>query len=153
MTCKFERALASDGSVVLHVSGRIDGTSADTLHETTEKEKKLEGGFAIDLAEVTLVSREAIRTLSLVASFRSSGPPAPASFRRDGRGMASGSVARRIRHDDRRPDSRGPSERRPSLRRPRPRLVWSIRSVRRRRRTTPDGWFRTAAESGRALPS
>ena len=30
------------------------------------KEKKLEGGFAIDLAEVTLVSREAIRSLSLV---------------------------------------------------------------------------------------
>ncbi len=66
MTCKSERVLASDGSVVLHVSGRIDGTSADTLHEITEKEKKLEGGFAIDLAEVTLVSREAIRTLSLV---------------------------------------------------------------------------------------
>ena len=62
-------------------------------------------------------------------------------------------LPRAIRHDDRRPGRRGPSERRPSLRRPRPRLVWSIRSGRRRRRTTPGGWSRTAAGSVRALPN
>ena len=55
-----------------------------------------------------------------------------------------------IRHDDRKPDNRGPSERRPNLRRPPPRRVWSIPSGRRRRRTTPDGWFRTGAGSVRA---
>ena len=65
MTCKFERVPTPNGSVVLHVSGRIDGTSVDALRELTAKEKTTKGGLAIDLAEVTLVSREAVRTLSL----------------------------------------------------------------------------------------
>jgi len=71
MTCKFERVLASDGSVVLHVSGRIDGTFRRHAARDNGEGKKLEGGFAIDLAEVTLVSREAIRTLSLVDQMES----------------------------------------------------------------------------------
>jgi hypothetical protein len=65
MTCKFERVPTLSGSVVVHLSGRIDGTSLDALRELTEKEKTTQGGLAIDLAEVTLVIREAIRTLTL----------------------------------------------------------------------------------------
>ena len=49
--------------MVLHISGRIDGTSVDELCELTERTTK--GGFAIDLLEVTLVSREAVRVLAL----------------------------------------------------------------------------------------
>ena len=65
MTCKFERVPTLDGCVVLRVSGRIDGTSVDELCELTEEDKTTKGGLAIDLAEVTLVSREAVRVLTL----------------------------------------------------------------------------------------
>jgi hypothetical protein len=64
MTCKIERILAPDGFVVLHVSGRIDGTHVETLRELTQKEKIAKGGLAIDLTEVTLVSSEAVKALA-----------------------------------------------------------------------------------------
>jgi len=65
MTCKIERILAPDGFEVLHVSGCIDGTHVETLRELTQKEKRAKGGLAIDLTEVTLVSREAVEALAL----------------------------------------------------------------------------------------
>lgn len=52
-------------SVVLRLSGRIDDAHVEALRELTEKEKTTKGGLAIDLTEVTLVSREAIEVLTL----------------------------------------------------------------------------------------
>ena len=63
MTCKIERVLYPDGFVVLRVSGRIDGTHVETLQELTDTE--ITKRLAIDLTEVTLVSREAVEVLTL----------------------------------------------------------------------------------------
>lgn len=60
MTCKIERVLRLDGSVVLRVSGRIEGAYVAMLRELMEKESAAKDGLAIDLTEVTLVSQEAI---------------------------------------------------------------------------------------------
>ena len=65
MTCKIERVLTPGGFVVLRLSGRIDGAHVGALRELAEKEKTTKGGLAIDLTEVTLVSREAIEVLTL----------------------------------------------------------------------------------------
>lgn len=62
MTCKFERVLAPNGFVVVRVSGRIDGTYVEVLEELMENEKT-KSEFALDLAEVTLVSLDAVRVL------------------------------------------------------------------------------------------
>jgi hypothetical protein len=64
MTCKIDRVLTPDGFVVLGVSGRIDGANVETLWVLAEKGKITKGGLVIDLAEVTLVSREAIEVLT-----------------------------------------------------------------------------------------
>ena len=65
MTCKIERVVTSDGFVVLRMSGRIDATYVATLRGLMEKEKTTNGGLAIDLTEVTLVSQEAVDALAL----------------------------------------------------------------------------------------
>jgi len=65
MTCKIDRVFTPDGSVVLRVSGRIDRTHVEALWELTEKEKTTKEGLAIDLAEVTVVSLEAVRALTV----------------------------------------------------------------------------------------
>jgi len=64
MTCKIDRVLSPDGLVVLRVSGRIDRTQVETLSELTKKEK-ITKGLAIDLTEVTVVSLEAVRALTI----------------------------------------------------------------------------------------
>jgi anti-anti-sigma regulatory factor len=64
MTCKIDRVLSLDGFAVLRVSGRIDCTYVETLWESMEKEKATKGRLAIDLAEVTLVSQEAVEALA-----------------------------------------------------------------------------------------
>jgi hypothetical protein len=64
MTCKIDRVLTPDGFVVLRVSGRIDGVHVEALSELAEQEKITKGGLVIDLAEVTLVSHEAIEVLT-----------------------------------------------------------------------------------------
>jgi len=51
--------------VVLRVTGRIDGAYVARLRESMEKEKTTKGGLAIDLAEVTLVSQEAVEALAV----------------------------------------------------------------------------------------
>jgi len=66
MTCKIERVLTSDGFGVLRVSGRIDGSHVETLRELMRKRKTK--GLAIDLSEVTLVSREAVEVLTVAES-------------------------------------------------------------------------------------
>jgi len=65
MTCKIERVLTPGGLVVFRVSGRIDGTYIDVLQELTENEKTANGRLALDLTEVTVVSLEAVRALTV----------------------------------------------------------------------------------------
>ena len=65
MTCKIERLLTPEGFVVFRVSGRIDGTCVELLQQSIENEKTANGSLALDLTEVTVVSREAIRALAV----------------------------------------------------------------------------------------
>ena len=62
MTCKIERIISGGGAAVLRVSGHIGGEHIDTLRELIAREK---GGVAIDLSEVRLVDREAVRLLAI----------------------------------------------------------------------------------------
>jgi anti-anti-sigma regulatory factor len=64
MICRIERLLSPDGFAVLRVSGRIDCIHVETLRASMEKEKTTKGRLAIDLAEVTLVSQEAVEALA-----------------------------------------------------------------------------------------
>jgi hypothetical protein len=66
MTCKFERVVTPNGFVVLHISGRIDSADVEILRELIEKEERAKSFLAIDLTEVTLIGRDAIRLLSTV---------------------------------------------------------------------------------------
>ena len=66
MTCKFERVITPNGFVVLHISGRIDSADVEILRELIEKEERAKSILAIDLTEVTLIGRDAIRLLSTV---------------------------------------------------------------------------------------
>ena len=63
MICKIDRVLTPDGFIVLRVSGRIVQAHIEALWEVMEKEKTMKG-LAIDLAEVTVVSLEAVRALT-----------------------------------------------------------------------------------------
>ena len=68
MTCKIQRILTPVGLVVFRVSGRIDCAYIEVLHELTENQETAKGRLALDLTEVTVVSLEAVRALS-VAEF------------------------------------------------------------------------------------
>ena len=61
MALRVERLVAGD-IVVLRLSGRIDSEGVHTLRELLQQE---EGKVAIDLKEVALINREAIRFLAL----------------------------------------------------------------------------------------
>ncbi|HBB97713.1 MAG TPA: hypothetical protein DC054_20220 [Blastocatellia bacterium] len=65
MACKIDRVLSPDGFIVLRVSGRIDCASVDVLQELTESEKAVNDRLALDLEEVTVVSPEAVRALTI----------------------------------------------------------------------------------------
>jgi anti-anti-sigma regulatory factor len=65
MACKIERVVTPSGFVVFRVSGRIDRAYAEVLQELTENEKTAKGRLALDLTEVTVVSLEAVRALSV----------------------------------------------------------------------------------------
>ena len=62
MSCRIERLVSKEDFVVLHVSGRMQAEHVDTLRELLGREK---GGVAIDLREVILVDREAVRLFAL----------------------------------------------------------------------------------------
>jgi len=62
MSRRIERLVSEGDLVVFYVSGRIQGEQVETLRELVERE---EGGVAIDLTEVNLVDREAVRVLAL----------------------------------------------------------------------------------------
>jgi len=60
--CRIDRVVTSDNLVVFCVSGCITGEHVDMLRGVLEKES---GGFAIDLKNVLLVDREAVKLLAL----------------------------------------------------------------------------------------
>jgi hypothetical protein len=59
MSCRIDR-LANESPVIFRVSGRLHAQNVDTLRELLGREK---GGVAIDLEEVTLADREAVKLL------------------------------------------------------------------------------------------
>jgi hypothetical protein len=65
MSCRIDRVVSDDNRVVLLVSGRITGEHVDMLRGVLEQES---GGFAIDLKDVLLVDREAVKLLALSES-------------------------------------------------------------------------------------
>jgi hypothetical protein len=62
VTCRIDRVVSAESLVVLFVSGRITGEHVDTLRDVL---KQASGGFAIDLKDVLLVDREAVKLLAL----------------------------------------------------------------------------------------
>ena len=65
MACKIERVVTPSGFVVFRVSGRIDRASVEVLQELTENEETAKGSLALDLTQVTVVSLEAVRALTV----------------------------------------------------------------------------------------
>lgn len=61
MVFRIERLVGEEDITVLRVSGRIDAEAVVTLRELLEQEKDQ---VAIDLREVTLINREAVRFLA-----------------------------------------------------------------------------------------
>ncbi len=62
MSCRIDRAVSDDNHVVLLVSGRIKGEDVDMLRGVLEQES---GRVVIDLKNVGLVDREAVKLLAL----------------------------------------------------------------------------------------
>jgi hypothetical protein len=62
MSCRIDRVVSSENLVVLLVSGCVTGEHVDMLRGVLEQES---GGFAIDLQNVLLVDREAVKLLAL----------------------------------------------------------------------------------------
>ena len=60
--CRIDRVVSSETLVVLFISGCVTGEHVDTLRGVLEQES---GGFAIDLKNVLLVNREAVKLLAL----------------------------------------------------------------------------------------
>ena len=61
MSCRIDRVVSSESLVVLFVSGCVTGQHVDMLRGVLEQES---GGSAIDLKNVLLVDREAVRLLA-----------------------------------------------------------------------------------------
>lgn len=61
MSCRIDRVVSSESPVMLFVSGCITGEYVDTLRGVLEQES---GGFAIDLKNVLLVDRDAVKLLA-----------------------------------------------------------------------------------------
>ena len=62
MTCRIDRVVIGPGLQILHISGQITGTDVDLLRSLLEQERSV---VAIDLKDVLLVDREAVRLLAL----------------------------------------------------------------------------------------
>lgn len=78
MTCRIDRVVTGDNRVVLCISGRITGQHVDTLRTALEQEGNT---VAIDLKDVLLVDREAVRLLALYESNRTEIRNCPAYVR------------------------------------------------------------------------
>jgi anti-anti-sigma regulatory factor len=66
MSCRIDRVVSAESLVVLFVSGQITGEHVSTLRGVLEQEP---GGFVIDLKNVVLVDREAVKLLARSASY------------------------------------------------------------------------------------
>ena len=62
MSCRIDRVVSSESLAVLFVSGCITGEHVDMFRGVLEQES---GGFAIDLKNVLLADREAVKLLAL----------------------------------------------------------------------------------------
>ena len=62
MSCRIDRVVNAENRVVLFISGRITGEDVDMLRGVLEQESC---GFAINLKNVVLVDREAVKLLAL----------------------------------------------------------------------------------------
>jgi len=62
MSCRIDRVVSAENVAVLFISGRIRGEHVDVLRAVLEQES---GGFAIDLKNVLLVDRDAVKLLAL----------------------------------------------------------------------------------------
>ena len=62
MTCRIDRVVIGTGLLTLHISGQITGKDVDLLRSLLEQER---GVAAIDLKDVLLVDREAVKLLAL----------------------------------------------------------------------------------------
>jgi hypothetical protein len=61
MSCRIDRVVDAEKLVVLLISGRITGEHVNMLRGVLEQES---GGFAIDLKNVLLVDRAAVKLLA-----------------------------------------------------------------------------------------
>ena len=62
MSCRIDRVVSAENLAVLFISGRITGEHVDMLWGVLEQES---GSFAIDLKNVLLVDRDAVKLLVL----------------------------------------------------------------------------------------
>jgi hypothetical protein len=62
MSCRIDRVISAKNLAVLLVSGRITGEHVDMLRGVLEQES---GGLVIDLKNVLLADREAVKLLAL----------------------------------------------------------------------------------------
>ena len=62
MNCRIDRVVSAENLVVLFVSGCVTGEHVDMLRGVLEQES---GSLAIDLKNVLLVNREAVKLLAL----------------------------------------------------------------------------------------
>jgi hypothetical protein len=65
MTCKIDRNVSRTSLVILSISGRITGRDVDMIRAAIEHESSL---LAIDLKQVVLADREAVRFLAACES-------------------------------------------------------------------------------------
>jgi hypothetical protein len=62
MSCRIDRVVSSESLPVLFVSGYVTGEHVDMLRGVLERESR---AFAMDLKNVLLVDREAVKLLAL----------------------------------------------------------------------------------------
>jgi hypothetical protein len=62
MSCRIDRIVSAENLAVLFISGRITGEHVDMFRSVLEQES---GGFALDLKNVLLVDREAVKLLAV----------------------------------------------------------------------------------------
>ena len=61
MTCRVDRFLTEEGAAVLRLSGRITDEDVDVLRAALEQET---GAVDVDLKDVSLIDREAVKVLA-----------------------------------------------------------------------------------------
>ena len=67
MACRVDRFLTEEGAAVLRVSGRITAEDVDVLRAALGQES---GAVVIDLRDVSLIDREAVKVLAFIEGNR-----------------------------------------------------------------------------------